>query len=274
LFKEYNKLNHFVLNRQLDKNLCEKLNLFQKISSMTMASEILKNEEILCLKARRIKIYITGNFSGSADPGFISLVTGIENFTGNLKDLKNYKSLNYLGLKNYDLTARMGDIFQIRNLTNLSLNLRNVQAIEDISLMKNLTKLTLYCFDDYNESTLPYPTCNSASLRRIEFISQLYFLQALNLNYNSIEDITALTQLKNLTYLNLSHNQIHQVPNIESSSNLETVNLNHNFIDDVSNITNTKIAFDLSNNPINIFSSNECPLQSPNESIRKLCKSN
>lgn len=79
------------------------------------------------------------------------------------------------------------------------------------------------------------PHHNIASLKGIEFFTNLKTLDA---SYNSIIDISPLNALTDLENLNLSHNQIVDIGALKNLNNLVSLDLSYNGISDISALKN------------------------------------
>lgn len=275
LFSKFQNLRHINLDREVHDNICILLNAIPALKSITLSSLDLKLDEVQCLKEKDVKIFIVGDFDNSTNSSLSTQVVGIENYIGDLKLLGEFKSLYYLGIKEYKKGVHLEDLYRLRSLTNLNLNIKNVYSVEEISRLKNLTSLTLNCYDQNLTTFEPElkggDDCNGTSLRRIDFISELYFLRKLDLGWNKIEDLSPLKKLKFLEYINVRMNSIKHVPEFEENKELKEVILDDNQISDLSKVLNRKIKFHFKNNPIDKKSANKCPPYSPNASIRTLC---
>lgn len=278
LFKEFTNLRHYVVGPDENRNICDVINEIPSIRSITLFRTELSKNEINCLKNKSISLFIAGQFKGEKlESNMIDLITGIENYKGDLIELQHYKNLRYLGLKNYKKTSTLQDLTLIKKLSNLSLNIKDVDSVEEISNLTTLENLTLNCYDkepgSYDIEVQGGDDCHYPRIIRIGFISKLKFLKALDLGWNQIQDFSPLKNMRMLKYLNLRNNKIKTLPDLSNMRALEEVILDNNLIEIISNNKVSKIKFKLDNNPIDRTSESSCPKDSSNTSIRNFCNS-
>lgn len=197
----------------------------------------------------------------------------------NLRELhlitNNFKNISALALlmnlEILDLSrCKIENIEPLSNLSKLhTLNIAN-NLISDISPLRNLTNLLNL---DISSETYPEFDVNehgeeemvgyvNGKIEDIESLSNLQFLEKLNLSVNRIKNITPLTNLTNLklldisdndleniegisnmqhlTYLDLSSNKIENIEPLHSLNNLNELNLSRNNIKDITAIVNLK----------------------------------
>ena len=109
------------------------------------------------------------------------------------------------------------------NLTDLHLGLN---AISDVSPLKNLTNLT---FLDLHRNR---------NISDVSPLKGLTTLTWLSLRGNRISDMSPLTHLTELTYLHIGYNRISKVSSLETLTKLTFLNLDANRIVDVSPLEN------------------------------------
>ena len=109
------------------------------------------------------------------------------------------------------------------NLTELRLGLN---AISDVTPLKNLTKLLVLDLHRNRRVSDVTPLKN---------LTQLIWL---SLRGNRISDMSPLTHLTELTYLHIGYNRISKVPSLETLTKLTFLNLDANNIVDVSPLEN------------------------------------
>ena len=118
-----------------------------------------------------------------------------------------------------------------------------VKDLTGISVLKNLTKLSMWSGRRQNEFTDLSPLTGLGKLTILYLghgsnsdvspLSGLTNLTELSLDSNNINDIKPLSGLKNLTTLNLGRNTISNLQPLSGLTNLTTLNLNDNTISDL-----------------------------------------
>lgn len=273
LFQEFKNLVHF--NAESIENICPLINEVPTLKSISLTAAQLTNSNTECITNHSIKIYISGVFEGvEVGSPLAKLIIGIEDYNGELRKLRNYENLYYLGIENFEPYANLRDLSRIRNLSNLYLNLKNVATIEDIGRLKSLKFLTLNCIDNEPGTFIPnqdIDKCNGHKLHHIEFLTHLLFLKGLDLSWNAIEDINPISKLKNLEYLNLSMNLITELKSFNDLVSLKKVIVRNNNIKTLSGLNDSLIIYELEGNQIDKKS--DCPTNTRNLSIRKFCNS-
>ena len=146
-----------------------------------------------------------------------------------------------LDLSRQNLTEIPKKVFQLQNLTRLSLGSNQIVEIPDaIDQLQNLTRLNLY------QNQIVEIPCAITKLQNLTWLSlgsnqiveipdvvdQLQNLTGLDLSYNQIIKIPdAITRLQNLKELDFSRNQIVEIPNlIAELQNLKKLNISNNKI--------------------------------------------
>lgn len=119
-----------------------------------------------------------------------------------------------------------GDIYQsdVNRITELKLDGKNIESIEDVAHLKNLTSLSCY----YNNIT------------DISCLKELSKLETLDLPENQISDISSLGSLANLKELRIFNNKISDISCLKGLSNLEILYADSNEITNVSSLGELK----------------------------------
>ncbi|TYG72090.1 hypothetical protein ES288_D05G452300v1 [Gossypium darwinii] len=190
---------------------------------------------------------------------------------GHIKEFQS-KSLEYLYLKNNKLQGPLpSSIFQLLNLTSLSLSSNNLTGVREFSMFSNLPNLELL---DLSYNSLSLTSNSTSSVNHIilpnltdlslsscnlsefpQFLKELKSLRGLDLSYNRIECKIPrwMQEVRNdsLRYLNVSHNSLTKVEQFPWK-NIGTLDLSFNLI--VGNLlipASTINVFFVSNNNFN-----------------------
>lgn len=207
------------------------------------------------------KTTAAGNFDASSDVGELSVIINGESY-----DIQNTIKLDLIKTALSD--SDVENIGKLVNLTNLTLNL---YQINDITPLQNLTNLTSLYLDFDNKSLDITPLSNLTNLTELWLycdnnsvditpLANLTNLTSLILDSNNINDITLLVNLTNLTSLDLSDNNISDISPLANLTNITSLSLAFNNISDITPLVNlTKLtSLDLSSN----YFSNISPLGS------------
>jgi small GTP-binding protein len=177
---------------------------------------------------------------------------------------------NIVELALYNIN-RISDISVLNELTNLTLLELSGNRISDISVLKDLKNLTtLYLghnqisdisvLKDLKNLTLLYLSDNQ--ILDISVLNDLKNLNSLYLCHNQISDISGLKDLKNLTTLDLSDNRISDLSGLKDLENLTTLDLRNNQITQLpSEIVDMEMGIKWDGNSGIILANN--PLESP-----------
>jgi internalin A len=150
---------------------------------------------------------------------------------------------------NLDLSySQVNNIEVLSKLTNLTqLNLSLSSEVNDIEVLSKLTNLTQLNLD-----------LNDSEVNNIEVLSKLTNLAQLNLDLGSgkVNDIKVLSKLTNLTQLNLSLREVNNIEMLSKLTNLTQLNLSLssevNDIEVLSKLTNlTQLTLNLGSSKVN-----------------------
>lgn len=282
LFKDFKNLSHFFFDgddyNQID--LCQWIEKAPHVKSVTIArTENINNSK--CIIDRNLKVFIIGEYKPTTFSYKIKdQIYGIDNFVGNIEDMYLYSRLSYLGLEKYSGTSSLRILSENKNLTNLHANIRNIETPQDIISLPYLRYLSLNCYEDDGSKPLDSEeerNCKKRSLKNIEFLRPLEFLNGLDLSNNEIIDLSPIANfkfleklslrsnkveefsdlkvLKTLRFLDLSHNKIKNISNLKAARRLEYLNLSTNQISKIKEVTALKeLKFlAIGNNPITDF---------------------
>lgn len=164
------------------------------------------------------------------------------------------------------------DITPLSNLSNLTFLNLELTGVEDVSVVKDLSKLEVFYMnnlENLDETTIKVPMgliefyCNNNGLTNIEFLRENIALNKVELSGNSITDISPLNT-KPLSAVNVNSNKITDISPI-AVTNFE-LKASDNQISDISCLKGTKAEFIfLSNNKISDISAFEA-----NDGLRTL----
>lgn len=169
------------------------------------------------------------------------------------KEILLPKSILYLAAQNSNTIESI----DFKHLTNL--------RILDMSYNKQIDgHLSL------NLKSLKVLYLNHCKLKKIPTIELLPNLEDLNLEHNSIEEID-IQGHKELVFLDLANNLIQVIPSLNHLPNIYVISLERNPIKSLANIQNPNVVFELYDNPVKQLSSEFCPRNSDNLSVRKYC---
>lgn len=282
LFREFRNLKHirYTFLEAEKRSVCETLEQIPSLTAITVTDWNLSHSDIECIKNRKIEVYIDRNFTpNDRSEIFKDQIYGINNYLGNVNELHTYKKLKYLGLEEYQEETEIKILPQMRNLTHLHLNLKNIKGVENISKLNTLLYLSIGCYKTNHQrnQTLKSLACDENKFSNLNFLKNLKFLKGLDISWNEIENIEAIQNLRSLEYLSLRMNKIKSIKPIEILKKLKFLDLANNAIEDISplrqlsqlkflNIGNNKISdiktlsslksikyLSLGNNPIKNF---------------------
>lgn len=152
-------------------------------------------------------------------------------------DLKHYKDLKYLYLKNLSINLDfITDAHSLLTFSSISCD------IKDYSTIGKLTELTTLQISDCdiddvswisNCNKLEFIDVNRTNISDVAFIKKLNTLSSITLNRNKLSGFFDLSDFDDLKYLDISHNKINAVE-IENIENMSFINLSYNHIDNLS----------------------------------------
>ena len=164
----------------------------------------------------------------------------------NLSPLANLTKLQFLLAR----SCYIADISALVKLKNLEiLNLENNYNIEDISSLKNLSKLRFLVLEGNqikdlsplsNLFNLNYLTLSGNLISDISPLAKLNALEVLLLNRNQIKNIDALREMDYLSKLELGNNQIQDISSLKGLKQLKTLSLGNNEISNIDAIKGIK----------------------------------
>lgn len=245
LFKEFENLSHFFFDgddyNQID--LCQWIEKAPHVKSVSIArTENINNSK--CIIDRNLKVFILGEYKPTTFSYKIKdQIYGIDNFVGNIEDMYLYSRLSYLGLEKYSGTSSLRILSENKNLTNLHANIRNIETPQDIISLPYLRYLSLNCYEDDSSKSLESEekrNCKKRSLKNIEFLRPLEFLNGLDLSDNEITDLSPIANFKFLEKLSLRSNKVEEFPNLKVLKTLRFLDLSQNKIKNISNLKEAK----------------------------------
>jgi hypothetical protein len=207
----------------------------------------------------------TGDVSGIAD---VNATATTITMNGNYSIRANFEEEAPVNITDTNLEAAIRaatgiperDIYpsDLKRLTSLEAEVKNVSDLAALEYCTGLTKLRLYDnqIDDIS------PVANLTSLKELDLsgnqisdispVANLTSLTYLCLSGNRIDDISPLASLTSLTYLYLSGNQISDISPLARLTRVTDLSLGGNQIDDISPLANlSNLTFlNLSNNQI------------------------
>lgn len=173
------------------------------------------------------------NFFGDDANG---LVNGISVKLGKLHiseslDLKTLNRITNLQLSGRGISD-ISQIVKLKNLRVLNLELNSIENFEPLNELKQLKSLNLSNTLSSTTNVNTYDICSS--------LTELPYLEDLDLSSNEITDIGPLENLSNLQKLNLSDNRISDIFSLDHFYQLKDLNLDSNKISDLSPLQNLK----------------------------------
>ena len=128
-----------------------------------------------------------------------------------LKELRYFKNLKHLRIKNY-CVENLEDLKFLSQLKSLDLSYNEIDDISDLKALENLEKLNL----------------ESNSIYDISPLSELVKLKELNLKKNTIGNVSGLASLVKLEELDLSQNPISEIQALKTLRNLKFLDIKGN----------------------------------------------
>lgn len=267
-FPNITSLNYTRVSLPYPMELCEVIKAFPNLKTVATEFEFLNKETDRCLEERNIEVILTQRIKSIGSEVFTSNIIGIEQYMGDLTELLQFNNLKYLGVSDSIIVDRdydeshdkikpiaLATLGGLPNLTHLTLASSNISNIQDLKYSYNLTWLTLSCaLSEYDLDKSPC-TVNAPFLKNLDFLSNLRWLEYLDLSYNMLQafpDFAKLTKLKSLI---LRGNSILSLPWKKAHSSLDYLDLSGNkisSIDEVSQLTNLTF-LNLSGNQIKRF---------------------
>lgn len=246
-YKNVKKERGTITDISVLKNLVklEELSLNGNEISDISILENLKNLKVLELTFNNIKdIDALRNLSN------LTNIDLLDNNVNNISALNKLTKLEYLRIDDNPVS----DISPVKDLVNLTAlhisgSYNNKSSIDDISVLKNLTKLECFSASYCEISDISvienFPNLWQLRLRgnkisNITSLKNLTNLKTLQLDYNQISDISALKDLTNLTELYLDDNKISDVTALKNLTKLTSLYLRNNEISDVSALKKLK----------------------------------
>lgn len=229
IFSEFSNISHLTYTTEYDlakkNSLCSLINKLPYIKQVSTTTKELANPTSdKCISERGIEVIIRDTFDGIVRIPK-SKIIGFEDYGDKFSNLKLYPHLKYLSVSDYNEFQGSINILSKRlNLTHLSLNINNVQDIENVSKLSNLTFLTIYC-RQFSLNNGPFQGCKERGLTDIDFITRLQWLKYLDLSHNRINNVNSIVKLKNLNTLKLSYNPFEYFPDVADLSLLEELKL-------------------------------------------------
>lgn len=213
LFREFNFEHIYYENDQkTQKGICEILADVPTLKSISMLPYPLNREDIECIQKNKLNVYLMGPFSNLVPIKDIAdRIEGIDDFRWELEGLHHFKNLKFLQIKYNYGNLDLKELASAKKLTNLILNVADLKDFNPISSLKNLNSLSLTCHTESAVITKNF-RCGDGAIKDIRFISNLKFLEYLDLSWNDIEDISPIQNLHLLKFLDVRMNKIKSIP--------------------------------------------------------------
>lgn len=195
-----------------------------KVSNMNGLADNMNNNNVYYWE-EAIKAYLWGGKDKETAVEEFKAATATGELPGpdpNQDKVITWKNKNFERAIRNELKKPTSDIYlsDASKITELHMEGKNLDSLEDIVYFTNLTKLY----------------CSSNQLRDISSLSKLTKLEVLFLNDNKINDISGLKDLKNLTELNLGANEIVDIHSLEGLTNLKALYFMSNQVNDISSL--------------------------------------
>lgn len=240
-FKNLTHINHDLIYKDDPEDFCyvlENLPHVERVtirySDTTQNMYTLSDEEALCIRKRKLKVFVLGSFTPDRTSELLKEhITGIENFLGDTSELSQYSNLQYLGLLDFSSSQSLKALINVKKLDYLQVNVNYIKDTKDLSHLKYLKHLTLNCFERLSSNLT---RCANNSLRNLDFLKSLRSLKGLDLSWNEIENFSKISRLKNLEYLILRMNKFSTLKDIEGLKKLVYLDIAGNAIQNLSSL--------------------------------------
>ncbi len=179
-------------------------------------------------------------------------------FEGNIIFPIDSNTIINLNNKNIDDIEKIKNLGNLTDLKKIYLNYNKIKSFKGLEKLKELKSLHLQGnmitkIDDlFKLKKLEFLYLNNNEILKIKGINALSNLKSLLIFDNQISVIENLENLSNLEVLNLRNNRISEIKGLKSLSNLKRLDLSNNHISEIKGLEKlTKLEFlDLSHNEI------------------------
>lgn len=264
----YTRYTHFPYTM----GVCEAISMFPNLKTISIENEYFNTEADQCLSDRDLEVILTGRTLWLKKAPIKSNIIGIEQFMGDITELLQLGNLQYLGitdqyvLRNHNQNfphqnryeaVPLATLGSLPNLTHLTIVKSNIENIQDLKHSFNLTWLSIACAASEDKFDQSPCVQNKPFLKNLDFISNLVWLNYLDLSNNLLDSVPDFSKLKNLKTLKLRRNLIKKLPWSKTKSSIDYLDLSGNNLSTLEGIEHlTNLTFlNVSGNQVSDFSS-------------------